>query len=55
MATTLTISDKVAAIAEARAAEEWFTSLKQFLEALLLDDTHYASGGPEYLERTCTY
>ena len=46
---TLTISDKVAALAEARAAEEGYANVEAFLEALLLAETEYAGSAPEHL------
>ena len=46
---TLTISDKVAALAEARAAEEGYANVEAFLEALLLAGAEYAGPAPEHL------
>jgi hypothetical protein len=47
--TTIMLSDKVAAIAQARAAEEGFASVAHYLEALLLDEAQYTTGAPEHL------
>jgi hypothetical protein len=46
---TVTISDRVAGSATARAAAEGFSSLEQYVEALLLAEAQEAVSAPDHL------
>ena len=46
---TLTISDKVAALAQARAAQEGYSNVEDYLEALLLGEPERPGAAPEHL------